>query len=248
MPKKVKDKDGEAGRAGSAFMTLLIVLIWLGVIVALIKLDVGDVGSNVLRPVLKDVPVLNMILPDITDDELLAQGVYPFRNIAEAITNYELMQQEILQYKATTEEQTDRIAELEKEVERLKYFEDDQLRYEQLWKEFGDTIIYTDNAPDLEDYVAWYETIDPTYAEYLYRQAIDQIAYTNDVSDYVKAYSEMKPARAAEIFLEMTGNLETVALILDGMKSAARAEILGEMAKLDPVYTAKVTVLMEPEE
>lgn len=247
MPKKVKDNE-EAGSIGSAFMTLLIVMIWLGVIVILIKLDIGGVGSNVLRPVLKDVPVLKEILPDMTDDELLAQGVYPFSNIAEAITVYEAMQQELLQCKDTIKSQETTIDEQAKEIERLKYFEEDQLLYEQLWKEFNDSVVYTDNAPDLEDYITWYETIDPTYAEFLYRQAIDQLAYTQELEDYVKAYSEMKPARAAEIMLEMTGNLDTVAAILGGMKPASRAAILGEMAKLDPIFTAKITVLMEPEE
>ena len=247
MPKKVKDNE-EAGSVGSAFMTLLIVMIWLGVIVILIKLDIGGVGSNVLRPVLKDVPVLKEILPDMTDDELLSQGVYPFSNIAEAITTYESMQQELLLYKETIKSQETTIAEQAKEIEHLKYFEEDQLLYEQLWKEFNDTVVYTDNAPGLEAYIEWYETIDPTYAEFLYRQAIDQLAYTKDLEDYVKGYSEMKPARAAEIMIEMTGNLDTVASILDGMKPAARAAILSEMAKLDPIFTAKITVLMEPEE
>lgn len=248
MPKKVKDKEESTGGIGSAFMTLLIVLIWLGVIVALIKLDVGGLGSNVLRPVLKDVPILKEILPEETDDELLSQGVYPFTNIAEAITNYEAMQQELLQYKATTEAQAERITELEKEVERLTFFEEDQKLYKELWEEFHNLVVYTDNAPGLEAYIEWYETIDPEYAEFLYRQAIDQLAYTQDLEDYVKAYSSMKPANAAKILIEMTGNLDTVALILDGMKPAARAEILGEMAKLDPILTAKITVLMEPEE
>jgi len=247
VAKKVKDNE-EAGRVGSAFMTLLIVMIWLGVIIILIKLDIGGVGSNVLRPVLKDVPILKEILPDVTDDELLSQGVYPFTNIAEAITTYELMQAELLQCKDTIKSQETTIEEQAKEIERLKYFEDDQLRYEQLWKEFHDKVVYTDNAPGLEEYIAWYETIDPTYAEFLYRQAIDQLAFTKDLADYVDAYSRMKPARAAEIMLEMTGNLDTVATILDGMKPAARADILGEMAKLDPILTAKITVLMEPEE
>ena len=58
----------------------------------------------------------------------------------------------------------------------------------------------------------------------------------------------MKPASAAKILVEMTGNLDTVALILSSMKEADRADILGEIAKLDAVYAAKITVLMEPEE
>ena len=43
--------------------TILIVVLWLAVICVVIKLDVGGFGSRVLTPVLKDVPVLNRILP-----------------------------------------------------------------------------------------------------------------------------------------------------------------------------------------
>lgn len=45
----------------SILITALIILIWLGIFVALIKLDVGGFGSKVLTPVLKDVPVINKI-------------------------------------------------------------------------------------------------------------------------------------------------------------------------------------------
>ncbi|MBO5228276.1 MAG: hypothetical protein J6B39_04715 [Lachnospiraceae bacterium] len=248
MPKEKKNKNEEGSRAGSAFMTLLIVLIWLGVIIILIKLDVGGLGNKVLRPVIGDIPILKEILPDMTDDDLLADGIYPFSNLAEATAYYEASQAEIIALKAEKETQATKIAELEAEVARLKFFEDDQLKYNTLWKEFHDKVVYAEQAPELEAYIAWYETIDPTYAEKLYRQAVDQVAYTNAVNDFAKAYSSMKPASAAKILVEMTGNLDTVALILSSMKEADRADILGEIAKLDAVYAAKITVLMEPEE
>ena len=43
--------------------TVAIVCVWLLILCLLIKLDVGGFGSNVLSPVLKDVPVVNRILP-----------------------------------------------------------------------------------------------------------------------------------------------------------------------------------------
>ena len=51
------------------FATLLIVILWLAVICVVVKLDIGGFGSGVLTPILKDVPVLNKILPgvDITE-------------------------------------------------------------------------------------------------------------------------------------------------------------------------------------
>ena len=65
----------------------------------------------------------------------------------------------------------------------------------------------------------------------------------DDMSDYVKAYSQMKPKQAAAIFDTMTDNLELVAKILSAMKADARGDILGNM-KTDTA--AKVTKLMEP--
>ena len=44
--------------------TIVIIIVWVGIICALIKLDVGGFGSQVLAPVLKNVPVVNKILPD----------------------------------------------------------------------------------------------------------------------------------------------------------------------------------------
>ena len=52
----------------SVIITLLIVVILLGIIAACIKLDVGGIGNNVLRPVIKDVPVLNKILPKASNE------------------------------------------------------------------------------------------------------------------------------------------------------------------------------------
>ena len=69
--KKKKDKNVEVAQeesGGSKLLTILIViaivLIWLGIFGVLIKMDVGNFGSEVLAPVIKDVPVINRILPD----------------------------------------------------------------------------------------------------------------------------------------------------------------------------------------
>ena len=57
-------EDGNEGNSLLTFgATILIVALWLGVICAVIKLDIGGFGSSVVTPILKDVPVLNKILP-----------------------------------------------------------------------------------------------------------------------------------------------------------------------------------------
>mgnify|MGYP001084917602 FL=1 len=69
--KKNKDNNEYAQEesAGSKLLTFLIVLfiviIWLVIFGVLIKFDVGNFGSEVLHPVLKDVPLVNRILPEV---------------------------------------------------------------------------------------------------------------------------------------------------------------------------------------
>ena len=53
------ENEGSGSKVVTALIAIVIVLIWLAVFAFLIKLDIGGIGSNVLYPVLKDVPVVN---------------------------------------------------------------------------------------------------------------------------------------------------------------------------------------------
>ena len=55
--------DVEGGGISVFLVTTLIVIVWIAILCLLIKLDVGGFGSGVLAPVLKDVPIVNKILP-----------------------------------------------------------------------------------------------------------------------------------------------------------------------------------------
>ena len=52
--------------------------------------------------------------------------------------------------------------------------------------------------------------------------------------------------KIASILNEMSGNLETVVGILNAIETENRAQIMEELAKIDPVYAAKVTQLLVP--
>ena len=54
-----------AGGFATIVITFLIVLIWLAIMILLVKLDVGGFGSDVLAPILKDIPYLNWMLPKV---------------------------------------------------------------------------------------------------------------------------------------------------------------------------------------
>lgn len=86
--------------------------------------------------------------------------------------------------------------------------------------------------------------MDPTTAEYLYKQVVVQLEESKEVTDYANAYSEMKPKEAAAIFEAMTDNLDLAARILGVMDTQNRGKILGAM---DPEVASKITKIMEPD-
>ena len=67
-----KDKNKSTEKESSKIMTviiaLLIAIIWFAIFGFLIKLDVGGFGSGVLRPIIKDVPIINKIFPVSEDN------------------------------------------------------------------------------------------------------------------------------------------------------------------------------------
>ena len=68
--KREKGENSGSNKGVGILIGVLIVITWLSVMCLLIKCDVGGFGSRVLRPVFKDVPVINKILPDASDEEV----------------------------------------------------------------------------------------------------------------------------------------------------------------------------------
>ena len=117
--------------------------------------------------------------------------------------------------------------------------------FEEGKEKFYNEVVFSDQAPDIEQYKEYYESIDPDNAELLYKQVVEQQQTDSKISDYVKGYSQMKPKEAAAIFDTMTDNLNLVAQILENMDAQSRADILG---KMNSDTAAKVTEIMNPSE
>ena len=247
--KEISKQEAELDEDGSGIsvvlVTVVIVVIWLAILCLLIKLDVGGFGSGVLAPVLKDVPVISKILPAdsvvTTDDEEAYGGYTSLREAVDYIRELEL-ELEIAQ--STTNTDSEELAELRAEISRLQTFENAQVEFERIKTEFYEEVVYADNGPGAEEYQKYYEMMDPVTAEYLYKQVVEQVAVDAKLQDYAKAYSEMEPEQAADIFEEMTGDLDLVAKILYQMSADDRGSILGVM---NPEIAARVTRIMDPD-
>ena len=241
-----EEEETVGGGLAVAFAVILIIAVWLVIFALLIKMDVGGFGSTVLYPVLKDVPVINKILPTSTDysnTKSSGNESYNYSSISDAVDRIKELEKELK--KANDQVSTDQstISDLQSQVAELKTYKDNEASFEALKKKFDEEVVFSSNAPDISNYKEYYESIDPDNAKAIYKEVIEQQQDKSQLDDYVKAYSAMKPAQAASIFDTMTDNLSLVAKILNAMDSESRGKILGQM---NQTTAAQVTKLMEP--
>ncbi len=238
-------EDGGGSGWATFFATVFIVIVWLAVIAVIIKLDIGGFGSNVLTPVLKDVPVLNKILPGVDLTETNNPDAYGgYSNLGDAVDQIKLLEAELEKAYSTNKFQEEQINDLTAEVLRLQEFEKMQVDFQRIKTEFYEEVVYSEKGPGAEEYKKFFEEMDPTTAEFLYRQVVVQLEESEKVKEYAATYTQMKPKEAAGIFESMTDNLDLVAKILMTMNSQQRGEIMGQM---DPEIAAKLTKIMDPE-
>jgi len=241
------DFEGEStlgGKIVTFFVTLVIIVIWLAIIVLLVKMDVGGFGSEVLGPVIKNVPYVNQILPDkVFEEESTEEDRYAYETLEQAIARIKQLEIELAEAQIASDEDAAYIAELEEKAVELERHKLEEASFEELRETWYEEVVFSDEAPDINNYKEYYESIAPANAEALYKQVVEQTLYDEEVEEYIKTYSSMKPKEAAAIFDTMTDDLKLVAEILMNMDAQSRADILG---KMNSETAAKVTEIMEP--
>lgn len=252
-----EEKETVGGKIVLFVVTLVILLIWLAIVAILVKTDIGGFGSTVLYPVFKDVPYLNMILPDV-DKGPEEDEKYSFDSIEEAVDYIKELEKELQASQLLNNEDAKTIDELSAQVQELQKYKQEQENFETLRDKFyNDVLYYTSDQYDLyskdslvvlEAYRQYFEEIEPAKAEGLYKQVVTQLENADKYDDYVNKYANanMKPKEAAAIFDEMCemNEIELVADILNHMGVQDAGAII---AKMDTKNSAKVTVLLKPE-
>ena len=240
------EEETAGGKVAVFIVTLIIIIVWLAILALLIKWDVGGFGSQVLAPVLKNVPYVNKILPDSALQEISTEdSAYAFDSMDEAVAKIKELEIALAEAQSGNTENAEYITQLEAQAQELQKYKEDEAAFEQEKQSFYEDVVFSDVAPDIEEYKKYYESIDPANAEVLYKQVVEQTAADEKIDEYVKTYSSMKPKEAAAIFDTMTNNLKLVAEILENMDAQSRADILG---KMDSNTAAKVTEIMKPSE
>lgn len=240
---KQEEALGEDGGNGlvTVLATMVIIVLWVAIVCVVIKMDVGGFGSSVMRPILKNVPVLNRILPSSSpsEDTSEPEGYGGYASLEEAVDYIRQLEQELEREQTASNAKSSEIEALKAEVLRLQEFEQRQVEFQRIKTEFYEEVAKIDP----EGLIKYYESMDSATMEYILKQVLTQQQADKEVEDYIKTYSSMKPKQAAKVFEQMDDRLELVAQILEGMSVDARAEI---MNVIDPEIGAKLTKIMNP--
>lgn len=236
--KNNRDQESAGSKIVTTLIAIIIIIIWLAVFAFLIKMDVGGIGSKVLYPVLKDVPVVNKILPEASEEQQASEGNYKYTTLKAANARIQELEGQLASESGTTNANSDYIKELENQVRDLQKYKDNEDAFNKRVADFDEKVVFAENAPDISEYRSYYESISPENAEKIYQKVVEAERYSEKAKELADMYSNMEPASAAQALSEMKENLDLVCDILENMGEKKAAAILQEM---DSVYAAQLT-------
>jgi len=235
------------GKKGGALRIIIVLVVVVLILIigagAMIKFDVFGLGTGVVGPVLKDVPVLNMILPEMPE-EVAGDGTeaYNFETIDEAVEILKLTEKMLMESGQEAEKLSEQLNQLTAEVERLKVFENNQRQFEQDKTDF-DALVAT--TPEGIVYKDWFEKIYPENAARLYEQVVGDVAVSDEMKAVIDIYENMKADEAATILESLAvTKLDQVTTIIKSLSSEQAAKILGAM---EASTAGKITTYMSPQ-
>ncbi len=237
---KMQDLDKEergGGKVLTALIIFLIVLIWLAILALLIKFDVGGLGSQVLRPVLKDIPVINRILPDVSEEQEAYENAYPYKNLAEAVEYIKKLEQEADKLREENSDYASRQAEMQKEIDSLRHYEEEQDAFAKLREEFDREVVFNKNAPSTDEYLKWYAAMYPNNAAKIYEELLEKQMIEDSIQLYADYLAALDAGAAADILSEMPSDIDLICRLLDCMKKKQVSAILEEM---EPLFAARI--------
>lgn len=214
---------------------LAVIIAVLAVVVALIKFDIGKIGSKYVSPKLKNVPVIKYILPKVTEDDPYAN--YTKQQLINIIAGSEVQLEEAT---VTIEEKDNRIADLEKQIENLKVFQSEHTKFREEKREF-DELVASQNE---NEFIKFYEAMYPEHAQEIYTNRIQANQMTKEQKQYAAMIAEIDELQAAKVLENLvTTDMDIVISVLSNMDMESSAAILGQM---DVQIAARIVKQLSP--
>lgn len=233
------DNDEKKSGGMGCLIGIIIILALVAGIVAVFYFNVGGMNEKVLYPTLRKVGLFESMIPDETKTEPYADYTTEM-----FVTEIESLKDDINGYKGQIKTNNADIETKDKEIERLKVFEDERVKFKEEKDVFDQNVVYNDSAPSLNDYIQYYERMYPENAAKLYKEALGDVQSSQELMTFLKTYESMDSKKSSKILSEMVKtDFDLAVKILKGLKVATRAKILEEMG---PDEAARVTKRLAP--
>lgn len=236
-PPKEREEGGSGNKVLTVLIILLIVFIWLAILALLIKFDVGGLGSRTLRPLLKDIPVINRILPEVSDEQKAYENGYHFKNMEEMYEYIKKLESDVDKLREENDDYAARQLELLRENENLRHYEEEQDAFAKRVEEFDRNVVYNEKAPLTEEYLKWYEGMYPKNAAAIYKELAEKKQYDSKIQEKADYLSKMKPEESAAILQEMSSDIDLICDLLYCMKKSQVSDVLKNM---EPLFAARI--------
>lgn len=229
----------------------LMLIIFLGTLFSIFYFDIGGTQKYI-----KDVPVLNKLVPVKADlanieeelesysyNKLLKYTLNLYRENEINKTELAALKEEAVKWsgedgtiiKGKYDELTEQLNESLDEVIRLKEFENAYLKLK-TQKEKQDKAIAVNNA---QSYRTYFESLDANEAAELYKLVIEQDKYDADFTNYIGAFSEMTPQKAALVIEQLARtDFDVVIKVVNSLSAEVASKILDEV---DTAYASMIT-------
>ncbi len=230
----VKPRKEKKRSALPAILGILVALLIVGAGVAIIGFNALGIRDRYLTDILKNIPIVNNLLP------AEAVNVPPTVSVEDLQRQITELTNQVGQLTEQNKSLSDKNNIYLQQLEQLQKVEAQQQQFVQDKAQFDEMIALKDpNA-----YRQFYQSVDPTHAEELYKQVVQISQNMAEVNKYVAAFADMDAGNAAAILEELlTGDLNLVVEILKNTDSTVCGEILAAMT---PANAAKVTKRMSP--
>jgi flagellar motility protein MotE (MotC chaperone) len=233
-----EEKKEKKGKKGGLIVFIIFIFI-IGGFITLVKLDIFGLGTEIIGPSIQEIPVINMILPEMPEEE---PSEYAFATIEEAVESLTETENSLKELQEEAEKLNEEIATLEAENIRLSEFEENQVQFEEEKAQFDQDV--ADQVGD-EAYMAYVESAFPENALSIYETLVVEKIYNEEVVTIANMYAEMNAQEAADILEETTNtNMEMVSNILLNVEPSQAGAIL---AAMDPTTADKISRYMYPD-
>lgn len=245
--KKTKDDEISKSKGGIGKIILpilLLVFVMLITFILLVKLDVFGFGTNVMGPKLQNIPIINLILPEMPEEIVVdaGEGDYTFLSMDQAIEKLKATDILLKEKEKEAEKVNEDIARLNTEIERLKVFEANQVQFEKDKTEFDQLVA---DQVGSEEFIKYVESVFPEQALAIYGELVQEKVITDEIKSLAKMYQEMEPESAASILEKTAGTnmimVEEILLQLDALQAGSI------LAAMDPVVADKISRYIYPE-